>query len=175
MASGLVMGIYSTGMNIRFGEEKDFLQLAEMKWLHGMEDDADYNEHNLDGVNRQRFISDFVEFLKSNKDYKIFVAEDNDIVVSAMFIYLIPKIPKPNGQAKYIAYLTNVFTIREYRNKKIGTELLSYIKKYLSEQKCELLFAWPSEKSVDWYIRNEFLKDNEIFECCLTDKGKILR
>lgn len=170
MASGFVTGIHCTRMNIRFGEEKDFLRLAEMKWLHGMEDDVDYNEHNLEGVNKQRFISEFVEFLKSNKDYKIFVAEDNDAVVSAMFIHLIPKIPKPNGQAKYIAYLTNVFTIKEYRNKKIGTELLSYIKKYLSEQKCELLFAWPSEKSVDWYTRNEFSEDNEIFECCLMEE-----
>lgn len=146
------------------------MQLAEMKWLHGMEDDVDYNEHNLEGVNRQIFISDFVDFLKSNKDYIIFVAEENDTVVSAMFIHMIPKIPKPNGQAEYIAYLTNVFTIKEYRNKKIGTELLAYIKRYLLEQKCELLFVWPSEKSVDWYIGNEFAEDNEIFECRLMDE-----
>lgn len=157
-------------MNIRFGEEKDFLQLAEMKWLHGEEDDTDYNEHSLDGVNKESFISEFVLFLKSNHNYKIFVAEDNNTLLSAMFVYMIPKLPKPNGNAKYIAYLTNVFTMREYRNKNIGTELLNYIKNYLSKQKCELIFVWPSDNSVKWYSRNGFSEINEIFECELTEE-----
>lgn len=157
-------------MNIRYGEEKDFLQLAEMKWLHCQEDDIDYNEHNLDGVDKEIFISEFVSFLKSNRDYKIFLVEDNNIVVSAMFIYMILKIPKPNGNAKSIAYLTNVFTRKEYRNKKIGTELITYIKRYLTEQKCELIFVWPSEKSVNWYSRNGFLEENEILQCGLTEE-----
>lgn len=157
-------------MNIRFGEEKDFLQLAEMKWLHGEEDDIDYGEHNLDGVDKEIFISEFIAFLKSDKGYKIFVAEDNNIIASAMFVYMIPKIPKPNGHSKYIAYLSNVFTRKEYRNKNIGTELLSYIKNYLTEQKCELIFVWPSDNSVKWYSRNGFSGINEIFECGLTEE-----
>lgn len=39
-------------MNIRLANENDYLQLAEMKWLHCEEDDIDYGEHNLDGVNK---------------------------------------------------------------------------------------------------------------------------
>ena len=58
------------------------------------------------------------------------------IVVSAMFVYLISKLPKPNGNAKYIAYLTNVYTKKEYRNKGIGTQMMNYIKSYLMEKKC---------------------------------------
>lgn len=157
-------------MNIRFAEEKDFLQLAEMKWIHSTEDDIDYNEHNLEGADKGEFVSEFVSFLKLNREYSIFVAEDNGIVVSAMFVYMIPKIPKPNSQAKYIVYLTNVFTRKEYRNKNIGTELLDYIKKWLAEQKCELIFVWPSDKSVNWYSKNGFSKENEIFECALTEE-----
>ena len=92
------------------------------------------------------------------------------MVVSAMFVYLIPKLPKPNGNAKYIAYLTNVYTKAEYRNKGIGTQILNYIKNDLIDKKCELLFAWPSDNSVNWYNRNNFSSDNDIVQCLLTEE-----
>ena len=68
---------------------------------------------------------------------------------------------------KYISYLTNIYTLKEYRSKKIGTELLTYIKDYLAKEDCELVFAWPSSKSVNWYLRNDFKLENEMFECSL--------
>ena len=49
-----------------------------------------------------------------------------------MFVYLIPTIPTPNAKREFIAYLTKVFTLEEYRGKGIGTRLLDYVKKYLS-------------------------------------------
>lgn len=154
-------------MELRFAEEKDYLQLAEMKWLHGEEDDVDYGEKNLVGADKNLFMEEFVRFLQEHKEYLIFVAADGNTVTSAMFVYMIPKVPKPNGKAKYIAYLTNVYTRKEYRNQKIGTELLTYIEDYLTQKKCELIFVWPSEKSMAWYGRNGFCQENEIFECGL--------
>ena len=157
-------------MELRLAREQDYLQLAELKWLHGEEDDMDYGEKNLAGVDKNLFTEEFVRFLQEHKEYLIFVAADGNTVASAMFVYMIPKVPKPNGKAKYIAYLTNVFTRKEYRNQGIGTELLSYIKGYLAEQKCELLFVWPSEKSMNWYGRKGFSPENEIFECVLGEE-----
>ena len=157
-------------MIIRCANEADYNELALMKWEHGAEDDIDYGEHNLDGVNKDVFIEEFVAFLKEHKEYEIIVAEENSIVVSAMFVYLIPKLPKPNGYAKYIAYLTNVYTKKEYRNKGIGTQMMHYIKSNLIEKKCELLFAWPSDNSIAWYQRNGFNGNNEIFECPLCEE-----
>lgn len=157
-------------MEIRLANEADYNELALMKWEHGAEDDIDYDEHNLDGVNKDEFVDEFVAFLKSHKEYEIIVAEVNGIVVSAMFVYLIPKLPKPNGNAKFIAYLTNVYTKKEYRNKGIGTQIMNYIKSILIEKKCQLLFAWPSDNSIAWYQRNGFSEDNEIFECPLCEE-----
>ena len=157
-------------MIIRLGKEKDYSQLAEMKWIHAIEDDIDYGEKNLDGVDKSEFISQFITFLREHKEYQIFAAEENDVVVSAMFVYRIPKIPKPNGHAQSIAYLTNVFTLKNYRNKGIGTKLLNYIKEYLTEQKCELMLVFPSENSNEWYERNGFTNVNEVFECDLTEE-----
>ena len=157
-------------MIIRIADETDYNELALMKWEHGAEDDIDYGEHNLDGADKAKFVAEFVDFLKTHKEYRIFVAEENSMVVSAMFVYLIHKLPKPNGNAKYIAYLTNVYTKAEYRNKGIGTQILNYIKNDLIDKKCELLFAWPSDNSVNWYNRNNFSSDNDIVECLLTEE-----
>ena len=87
-----------------------------------------------------------------------------------MFIYLVPKVPNPNGNSEYIAYLTKVFTKEEYRSKGIGTKMLNYIKEYLKNLKCELIFALPSENSVKWYNSNDFTTNNEIMECILIDE-----
>lgn len=157
-------------MDLRMATEQDYRQLAEMKWLYCEEDDVDYHEKNLEGVNKDVFMTDFIEFLKNHKEYRVFIAGDGDLVASAMFVYLIPKVPKPNGIARSIAYLTNVFTRKEYRNQKTGSELLAYIKAYLVKEKCELIFVWPSDNSVNWYMRNGFNPENEIFECPLTEE-----
>lgn len=157
-------------MEIRLANEADYNELALMKWEHGAEDDIDYGEHNLEGVNKDEFVEEFVAFLKAHKEYKIIIAEENSIVVSAMFVHLIPKLPKPNGNAKYIAYLTNVYTKKKYRSKGIGTQILDYIKSDLVKKKCELLFVWPSDNSVTWYQRNGFNGNNEIFECPLSEE-----
>ena len=157
-------------MKIRFANEAEYNELALMKLEHGAEDDIDYGEHNLDGVDKEAFIKEYVSFLRTHREYEIVVAEDNGIVVSAMFVYLIPKLPKPNGNAKYIAYLTNVYTKKEYRSKGVGTQILNFIKSDLIKKKCELLFAWPSDNSIAWYQRNGINENNEIFECPLCEE-----
>ena len=157
-------------MEIRFGEKRDYLQLAEIKWLHMEDDDISYNENKLKGVDKERFIYDFISFLENDNNYKIFIAEEKDVIIAAMYLCVIPKLPKPNRNSANIAYLTSVYTRKEYRNQSVGTKLITYIKEYAYENKCELLFVWPSEKSVDWYCRNGFSSENEILECALREE-----
>ena len=52
----------------------------------------------------------------------------------------------------------------------IGAQMLDHIKSYLIEKRCELLFAWPSDNSVNWYNRNNFSSDNDIVQCLLTEE-----
>lgn len=157
-------------MIFREAQAQDYPQLAEMKWLHCQEDDADYGESNLANVEQTAFYEAFEAFLQKNDTYRIYCACDGDVIASAMFAALIPKVPKPNGTAKYIAYLTNVYTRKEYRNQKIGTALLTHIQQQLTEEKCELIFVWPSERSVPWYERNGFMQENEMMECPLVQE-----
>lgn len=152
---------------IRLAEEKDFAQLAKMRWQHAAEDDVTYGETNIVGVDKEKFIEDFLLFLKNTSTYKIFVMEQDGIILSAMYAEVIRKVPTPKANEEYIAYLTKVYTLEEYRNKGIGTELLTYIKNYLRENNCELIIVWPSDNSVDWYLRNEFSSQNDVLVCGL--------
>ena len=157
-------------MEIRIAKKDDFEELANMKWEHLREDDVDYNENNLEGCNRNEFVKKFVQFLNNDTSYKIFVAVEDNVIVSSMFLCLIPKLPKPIQNSKYIGYLTNVYTKKEYRNKGIGTMLLEYIKNYAKKEESELLFVFPSDNSIKWYERNGFNKENEIYQATLNEE-----
>ena len=157
-------------MKIKLATTEDYEQIAEMRCQHAYDDDQEYGEKNTEGIDREEYIRKVIEFLNNDDKYKIFVTKENDKIVSCMFVYLIPKVPNPNGNSKYIAYLTKVYTLKEYRNMGLGTELLNYIKNYLKDLKCELIFAWPSDNSLKWYEKNEFSNDNDIMECVLMDE-----
>ena len=152
---------------IRLAEKKDYHQLAELRWEHLAEDDILCGETNIAGADKNEFIDEYVSFLNNDSLYKIFVIEQDGIIISAMYVSIIRKVPKPKETESYIAYLTNVHTKKEYRNKGKGTELLSYIKDCLKRIKCELIIAWPSENSVSWYMNNGFTSQNDVMECDL--------
>ncbi len=157
-------------MKNRLANERDYNEIANKRWLHAIEDDTIYGESNTNNVDKEQYINKVVDFLTSHKEYKIFVVENNGIIISCMCVYLVPKIPSPNGNSEYIGYLTKVFTKQEYRNNGIGTVLLNYVKEYLIKLKCELIFAWPSDNSIKWYNKNNFSSENDIMECILIDE-----
>ena len=86
---------------IRLAEEKDFLQLAHMRWEHKKEDDATYGEDNITGIDGYEFIEEYVNFLKTESVYKIFIMEKNEQIIAAMFVTMIRKVPKPNKKIIY--------------------------------------------------------------------------
>jgi N-acetylglutamate synthase-like GNAT family acetyltransferase len=91
------------------------------------------------------------------------IAEDNGILAN-IYIRRIRKVPKPQKLFAEIGYVTNVHTRSDYRNKGIGSELLKNVKNWAIENKIELLFLWPSERSVNFYGRQGFTNINEIME-----------
>mgnify|MGYP002590349404 CR=1 FL=1 len=111
-------------MQIRMLQPGEEMKLARMKWLHCQEDDRGYGEHNLDGADYATFAAEFTAFLRAHPEYRVYVAAQGDTLAAAMFVYVIPKVPKPGGHAQSIAYLTNVYTLPEWRNQGVGTRLL---------------------------------------------------
>ena len=80
---------------IRLAEKKDYHQLAELRGEHLAEDDILYGETNIAGADKNEFIDEYVSFLNNDSLYKIFVIEQDGIIISAMYVSIIRKVPKP--------------------------------------------------------------------------------
>jgi len=145
----------------RTATSEDRLQLANLRWAH--ENDL----RDLHGYDKDKFLEEFCRFLDSTdgQRFTIWVAEDKGRIVSNVFLLLIRKVPKPHRLYSQIGYITNVQTVTEYRNQGIGTLLMKHIQEWAKEQSVELLFLWPSQRAVPFYVRLGFTQKNEIMEC----------
>jgi hypothetical protein len=99
-------------VKIRLAEHHNIEQLIRMRWDFS-------NEHN---PNIEATYTDFHEecsaFLRSamsSGKWFIWVAEMDGNIVSHIYIELIDKVPRPGRLTHPFAYMTNVYTIPEYR------------------------------------------------------------
>ncbi len=60
--------------------------------------------------------------------------------------------------------MTNVFTIKEYRNKGIGSKLLTTINEWTKENSYEFIIVWPSDDSINYYKKNGYIHCTEPME-----------
>ena len=71
-------------MVIREVQDRDFVQLAEMRWTHAVEDDETYGEHNTDGVTKSVFVERFPEF---SLFYRLFSPLDSEMICIFPYFY----------------------------------------------------------------------------------------
>ena len=164
-----VVGVLRTRVSIfrelkwleyRLAEIKDVNKLSEMRWDFKCEEGA------LDLNKKEDFVKDCSVFLKQAfiKNWYCWMAVDSGTIVSHIFIEKVEKIPEPNALSNNWGYLTNTYTIPKYRNRGIGTKLLSKASEWSKKQGLELLVVWPSEKAISFYKRAGFQEKNEIME-----------
>ncbi len=84
--------------------------------------------------------------------------------MSHIFVQRIRKVPSPLDPVVRFGYVTNVYTRPSYRNRGIGTELLSRVLGWAREEHLETLIVWPSDLSVGFYQRAGFRADNDVLE-----------
>ena len=58
---------FQNSQSIGISTEKNFLQLAHMRWEHKKEDDAIYGEDNIKGIESDEFIKEYINFLKTER------------------------------------------------------------------------------------------------------------
>lgn len=85
-------------MKIRMALKEDYgeLALAEWDWVSETDDGDDKEMVDFPHVDKSEFIRSFVDYLEKESGYKIFIAEEDNKVLAAMFVYMIPKIPRPH-------------------------------------------------------------------------------
>jgi GNAT superfamily N-acetyltransferase len=91
----------------------------------------------------------------SDPDQALWVAETpaSRQIVSVAWVKLVLKVPWPGQWESRWGYVTNVYTRPDYRGQGAGTRIIEAIQQWAHERGLEFLILWPSEQSVDWYLR----------------------
>jgi GNAT superfamily N-acetyltransferase len=147
---------------VRLAALEDVNELVRMRWDFSEEE---YGESTLHYEEFHRTCSEFlVKAIKSGNWY-IWVAENEGIILSHMYLQLIHKVPRPGKSPDpYYGYVTNVYTRPAFRNQGIGTKIHLAMEQWSKANNIEFLIVWPSSHSVQFYSRNGFSRCEEAME-----------
>ena len=104
----------------------------------------------------------FLENAIAGDEWQIWVAELDGAAVSHAFVRLIDKVPRPVYVPRRIAYLTNVYTAPDLRNRGIGAAVIRRAQEAARAADVELVIVWPSDESVDFYEREGFSRPGDV-------------
>ncbi len=150
-------------MNIRLANTNDIDQLIRMRWDFTNE----YRESKIEEDGYASFYVEckqFIEAALGGNKWFVWVVEQKGLIVSHIYIELIDKVPRPGRITHPFAYMTNVYTLPEYRGQGIGSKLLDQIKAWSIKNEYEFIIVWPSEWSIDFYERNGYMHCKEPME-----------
>jgi GNAT superfamily N-acetyltransferase len=103
-------------------------------------------------------------------NWRCWVAQRDEILVAALWLQLVEKIPNPTAEPEALGYITNFFVGESERGKGLGSRMLSDVLTWCREQhsaKGRLLNSivlWPTERSRHLYLRNGFDVPEDLFE-----------
>ncbi|CAG9608161.1 GNAT family N-acetyltransferase [Pseudoneobacillus rhizosphaerae] len=149
-------------MKIRLAEAKDIEQLIKMRWDFTIEYDESKKNESFDDFERE--CHSFLENALKSNQWFIWVVEENGNIASHIYIELIQKVPRPGRITYPFAYMTNVYTVPEYRNKGVGSKLLSSINKWIKDNHYEFVIVWPSDEAINYYKKNGYVHSKEPME-----------
>lgn len=107
---------------------------------------------------------DFLERAIESNQWFIWVAELENKLVSHIFLELIYKVPRPGKKTNPFVYMTNVYTLPEFRGRGIGSKLLQHINTWSKRRNYEFIIVWPSDNSIEFYKGNGYIHCKEPME-----------
>jgi ribosomal protein S18 acetylase RimI-like enzyme len=143
-------------LEIRLATPDDIDQLVSLRRQFTYEDET--------GDERPEFEDECRSFLDSAitaGQWRVWVACVRTQIVSHVFVALIDKVPRPTHENRKIAYLTNAYTIPEYRDRGVGSQLLTAAQEDAAIEDVELMLVWPSDASLDFYRGHGFKSERD--------------
>jgi N-acetylglutamate synthase and related acetyltransferases len=141
-------------VGFRIATLDDVPQLADLRWRFKTDDAVEFSADE-----RSKFIAAFVESVSASLSDGTFchwVAEADGRIVAAMSVAKVRKVPSPELIESCWGYLTNCYTLPDYRNAGIGSTLLGAVTQWAKDQGYEFLSVWPSDRSYPFYERGGF-------------------
>lgn len=154
-------------MIIREATRQDASALARMRWDFTAEDD--YIHPNATHAGYEDCFGEFLDYALNSGRWSIWVAEDQGLLVSHIFMQVIEKVPRPGRQERRFGWVTNVYTLPEYRNQGVGSQLMQHVEAWSKAHNLELMLVWPTERSVPYYQRAGFEYPIQVLQNPLDD------
>src|SRR5690606_29893787 len=107
---------------------------------------------------------EFFENMFASNQWMVWVAEIEGRIIAHVFLQIIETIPRPGRQRSPYGYVTNVYTIPEYRSQGFGSRIMEELNRWAQQNQLTFLMVWPSETRVDFYERHGFEKALEVME-----------
>jgi ribosomal protein S18 acetylase RimI-like enzyme len=146
---------------IRQATPDDAQQLAKLRWEMAAEEESALTQ------DEETFTVAFLAFVPTalSRGWTVFVAEVNGNLVSNIWLYEVPKVPRPDRyHHRAFGYMGNVYTLKAFRNHGIGAALLDEVVTWGRQQEYELLIVWPSDDAPPFFRRAGFQKGKEEME-----------
>jgi len=96
------------------------------------------------------------ERLRSNSNWRAWLAEDEQQLHGNVWAQLVEKIPNPAAETECFVYLTNFYVRAEHRSQGVGTQLLSAVLEWSKTKNAYTIILWPRERSKSLYARHGF-------------------
>jgi GNAT superfamily N-acetyltransferase len=113
-----------------------------------------------------QFSQSFGAFLERGleREWHIWVAEHEGRLISNIYLQLVTKVPRPGRPYDAYGYITNVYTVPEWRGHGVGGQVLDALIAWARERRLDFLVLWPSEASPPFYRRHGFVASPEGLE-----------
>lgn len=140
--------------------------IEELAMLRGMF----LSELNKDPNSKNEFVSSNLVYLKEaipKEEFVAWIAIDNGKIVgtSGIVFYNIPPCKSsPNGK---VAYIQNMYTLKEYRRKSIARELFARTIEEAKAKGCTKIMLNASDDGKPLYEQFGFKDVSDEMECCL--------
>lgn len=145
-------------MNYRRATLKDAEILAELRYLQLLEEE---DQFKVDAIVPKDFKSTLLNFfnqhLETDRYIQIVVEEDEKIVATgAIIIYQFP--PSFDLENGLKAYVTNMYTIPNYRRKGLASKILEELKQYAKQKGALAMWLGASPLGEPIYLKSGFVK-----------------
>lgn len=147
-------------MIYREAVRSDIPRLAQMRWDFRMELAHEAFQPEVKAPFMQAMLAFLDEVIDSDR-WGIWVAEEDGIIISNVYIQRIRKVPRPIRLNVEMGYLTNMFTYPEYRGQGIGAELMRRALEWARSLQMETIILWPAEGREAFYERGGFEHEKE--------------
>jgi GNAT superfamily N-acetyltransferase len=151
----------STAVEIRLATESDALLLARLRY----EFRSSFHqviEHDELFIERCR--AWMQDRLRTDTNWKCWIAECGQTPVGNVWAQLVEKIPNPLVEPEQYVYVTNFYVRAEHRGNGIGSKLISAVLAWSRSQSVHTVILWPTEESKRFYSRHGFSIANDIMQ-----------